>query len=93
MWVGGSSPSCGADDNDWVMLTDDNDMDVTNFTVDNNLSYDEVILDDGFGNQRSQTVRKIRMSIQGQLISDSNVTRNIGDIITIRNHRILPVSS
>ncbi len=89
MWVGDASPDCTANHANWVALTDFNEMDITGFTVDNALSYDEIVLDDGFGNQTSQRVRKIRMNIQGRLVMDNSIARQVTDVITIRNHLLL----
>jgi prepilin-type N-terminal cleavage/methylation domain-containing protein len=89
MWVGGSSPECVGTNDSWVSLTDQNDMDITTFTLDDDLSYTEVILDDGFGNQTRQRVRKIRFNIAGQLVSDGTINRQISEVITIRNHLVL----
>jgi hypothetical protein len=89
MWVGETMPDCGSSDADWVALTDSNDFEVTGFSVDDDLSYSEVIWDDGQGNQHFQKVRKVRMSISGRLVSDASIQRSIEDVIMLRNNLYL----
>ena len=64
-------------------------MDIFVFSVDDNLSYTEVVLDDGLGNILSEKVRKIRMDIRGRLVLDNTITRRIGDVISVRNDLLL----
>ena len=64
-------------------------MDIFNFSVDDDLSYSQVILDDGAGNTVSQRVRKVRMDIQGRLVLDNTISRQMEDIIAIRNDLLL----
>ena len=49
----------------------------------------EVILDDIHGNTLSQKVRKVRMDMRGRLVMDNTIMRQIGDIISLRNHVVL----
>lgn len=89
MWIGDASPDCGADedDADWVAMTDPDQVDITGFTVNDDLSYNEVLLADGDGNPlTSQRVRRILMTIQGELIQDDSITRTIETTIKIRNN-------
>ncbi len=89
MWVGANQPDCTAGDENWVLVTDPTDIEVTEFVVDDDLSYSEVVWDDGFGNQFSQKVRKIRMSLSGRLTSDSSIQRSLEDVIKLRNNLYL----
>ena len=89
MWVGASVPDCMANDAGWVLVTDPDDIEITAFSVDDGLSYTEVIWDDGAGNQFRQKVRKLRLSISGQLTADASITRNIEDVIKLRNNLYL----
>lgn len=86
-WVGDASPSCTATgDDNWANLTDPDIMEITAFSVDDLLSYTEVIYDNGFGLQTSQKVRKLRMSIDGRLLMDNDIHRSIADVIKLRNN-------
>lgn len=91
MWSGGNSPDCGsaAGTNGWVQITNPENMDIFAFTVDDNLSYTQVIQDDGMGNTLSQRVRKVRMDLQGRLVLDNTITRRMEDVISVRNDLIL----
>lgn len=89
MWIGDQSPDCDATDGNWVRVTDPERMDIAVFAVDDGLSYTEVIYDDGAGNTISQKVRKLRFSMQAQLVADNSVTRSIEDIINVRNDVLL----
>lgn len=86
MWVGDESPDCAASDTNWTNLTDPDIMEITAFSVDDDLSYSEVIYDNGFGIQKFQKVRKLRMSIDGRLVMDANIQRSIADVVKLRNN-------
>lgn len=91
MWTGDESPDCSsaAGATDWVQITNPKNMDIFVFTVDDNLSYTQEILNDGFGNTLSQKVRKIRMNMQGRLVLDNSIVRRIEDVIAVRNDLLL----
>jgi len=91
MWTGGSAPDCtdAAGSAGWVQITNPDNMDIFDFSVDDDLSYSQVILDDGAGNTVSQRVRKVRMDIQGRLVLDNTISRQMEDIIAIRNDLLL----
>jgi Tfp pilus assembly protein PilW len=89
MWVGESVPDCASADASWVAVTDVNDIEITGFSVDDDLSYTEVVLEDAEGIQYFQKVRKVRMNISGRLISDLTIQRTVGDIIALRNNLYL----
>ena len=108
MWVGadesilGLADPCqedaGADPSPWVAVTDVNDLNITNFSVDDDLSYTEVVLEDTEGNQYWQKVRKLRLSLTGRVIEDQfdeddpmRIERTVGDIIKLRNNLYLPM--
>ena len=63
-------------------------MNITVFTVDDALSYTEVVLQDVNGNTMSQKVRKLRMAIRGALVADPTIVRRVEDIISVRNDLI-----
>lgn len=87
MWIGGASPNCQAanDDSNWVAVTDPDSMDIFGFAVDDDLSYTEVVFDNGAGNTITQRIRKLRFNVNGRLVADNDLTRSIEDIITVRN--------
>ena len=87
MWTGNAAPDCSvaAGTAGWVQITNPESMDIFVFSVDDNLSYTEVILDDGLGNILSEKVRKIRMNMRGRLVVDNSIVRRIEDVISVRN--------
>lgn len=90
MWTGGSQPDCAAGQGgNWVQMTNPESMDITTFNVDDNLSYTQVIFDDGAGNTISQRVRKLRLAIGGELLTADGVTRHLEDVISVRNDLLM----
>ena len=91
MWTGDANPDCDADAGTagWVQVTNPEDMDIFGFTVDENLSYTQVVHDDGAGNTLSQKVRKLRMAMQGRLVLDNTIVRRVEDVISVRNDLLL----
>jgi len=88
MWAGDEDevPDCDADTGgSWVSVTNSASMNITDFTVDDGLSYTQVIFDDGAGNTISQRVRKVRFRIDAQLVNAEEVSRRMEDVISIRN--------
>ena len=90
MWTGDNTPDCTDDAGTagWVEITDPEAMDIFAFTVDDNLSYTQVILDNGT-DTLSQKVRKIRMNLRGRLVVDNTITRRLEDVINVRNDLLL----
>lgn len=86
MWTGDSSPSCAAAAraDGWVQITDPESMNISGFAIDDDLSYTQEIFNDGTNTVR-QRVRKVRMAVQGNLVLDPTITRQMEDIIAIRN--------
>jgi hypothetical protein len=91
MWTGGASPDCSsaAGSAGWVQITNPDNMDIFGFTVNENLSYTQLIQDDGFGNTMSQKVRKLRMNMRGRLVLDNTIVRRMEDVINVRNDLLL----
>jgi len=92
MWAGGASPSCGSAplSNGWVQITDPDVMEITDFSINDGPSYTEVIQTDAAGNALlSQVSRKLRINLQGRLVLDPNVTREVEDVISVRNDLLL----
>ena len=89
MWVGDEDedpPTCtdAVDAEFWVEITNPDNMDIFAFNVDNSQSYGRVIQEDG-ANSLCHKVRKIRMNLQGRLVIDSNIQREVEDVINVRN--------
>jgi len=93
MYSGPTAPSevCNEEDgNDgWVEITDRENINITGFTIDDSASYTQVVLQDVNGNEMSQKVRKLRMTLLGQLVLDPTITRRMEDVISVRNDLII----
>jgi Tfp pilus assembly protein PilW len=91
MWTGDASPDCDAAAGSlgWVQITNPDNMDIFTFIIDDNLSYTQVIQDDGAGNTLSQRVRKVRVNLQGRLVMDNTIVRRVEDVINVRNDLLL----
>ena len=98
MWTGDAPPDCteAPSTGSWVQVTNPDNMDITAFTVENgilpvnpDLSYDVVIFDDGVNPPLSQRIRKIRMNMQGRLVMDPTIVRQMEDVIAVRNDLLL----
>ena len=91
MYAGTAAPTCNEanESGGWVAITDPENMNITGFTVDDTLSYTQVVLQDVNGNTMSQKVRKIRMTVLGQLVMDPSIVRRMEDVISVRNDLIL----
>ena len=93
MWTGTGEPSasiCNPDqvDEDWVQITNPETLDISSFEVfddEPGLSYTQLIRKDALGNTLYQTVRKLRMNIEANLVLDDSISRTLEDIITVRN--------
>ena len=91
MWTGDSAADCSdpAGTAGWVQITNPDNMDIFGFSVDDDLSYTQLIRNDGAGNTLSQRVRKVRMSLQGRLVMDNDIVRHVEDVISVRNDLLL----
>ena len=97
MWTGSGTPPASICDPDvendsWVLITNPENMDISQFTVvddEPGLSYSDEVQNDIYGNTLTKTVRKVRMNIQGQLVLDPSIGREMEDIITVRNDLLL----
>jgi len=88
MWAGDPAPDCTTDQG-WVDVTDPSRMDITEFSIDDSLSFTQLVMRDVSGNEVSQQARKLRMRLIGELTLDSTITRHVEDIISVRNDRLL----
>jgi Tfp pilus assembly protein PilV len=98
MWTGDQSADCvdmNYSNENWVDLTDPGTVDITQFIVDDTGSLTQNFLE-GETNDFSQTQRQLRLDIVGELVleqglvtagmfADQVVSRQIGDIIYVRN--------
>jgi type II secretory pathway pseudopilin PulG len=93
MWTGTGDPTAicdaAAGASGWVQITNPDNMDIFEFSVDDDLSYTQVVKDDGAGDTVSQRVRKVRMDMQGRLVLDNTIVRRMEDIISLRNDLLL----
>jgi type II secretory pathway component PulJ len=91
MWTGGAAPDCtaAAGTAGWVEVTNPENMNITTFTIDDSESYTEVVLEDINGNTLSQRVRKLRISMSGNLVMDPTIVRRVEDVISVRNDLLL----
>ncbi|MFC1720172.1 PilW family protein [Pseudomonadota bacterium] len=90
MWTGDAAADCMDDAGaaGWVQITDPSQMNISGFSIDDSLSYVQDILDDGT-NKVSMRIRKVRMLLEGELVLDSSITREMQDIISVRNDLLL----
>jgi prepilin peptidase dependent protein B len=92
MWTGDASPDCSsaAGAAGWVQITNPENMDIFVFSVDDlELSYTQVIKNDGVNPTISQRIRKVRMEIEGRLVLDNTIKRRMEDVIAVRNDLLL----
>lgn len=94
MWVSDSdkAPDACADGANWVQITDPENIEIFGFVVDDELSYSQVIKDDGV-ERIEQQVRKIRMNISGRLVIDDSIVRRMADTISVRNDALVSSAS
>jgi len=95
MWAGDALPSCGSAplSDGWVQITDPEVVEITDFSINDGPSYTEVIQTDANGSPLlSQVARKLRINLQGRLVLDPNVTREVEDVISVRNDLLLAKS-
>jgi type II secretory pathway component PulJ len=84
MWIGDASPNCNANSDDWVAVTDPGFVDITQFTVDDDDSFEDTVSEEG-GATFNQRVRQINITVSGQLIMDNDINRTLIDEIRVRN--------
>ncbi len=88
MWVGGSAPTCAGTSNDWVAITDPDFVNITNFTVGNGDSFSGSIPGEA-GETITQFTRQIDVRLEGRLIRDNTILRELTDEIRVRNDLIV----
>jgi hypothetical protein len=78
--AGNSAANCDATDG-WELITDPGIVEITGFAVSNSDSYTESLTSGG----DVQIVEKIRLSINGRMISDPSIQKEIQDLVLVRN--------
>lgn len=89
MWTGNGQPDCDSNNTAWIPLTDPGTVNVSEFIVDANGSFDKTFSESettSFNN----TQRQIRIQMEGALVLEeasgiNMVSRRIEDIIYVRN--------
>jgi hypothetical protein len=92
MWTGDAAPNCGAAPlgAGWVQITDPEVVEITDFDINDDQSYAEVIRTDADGNPLlTQVARKFRINLSGRLVLDNDIQRQIEDVISVRNDLLL----
>lgn len=96
MWVGDGSAACddaqGADDDEWLALTDPAFVDVTTFLIDRNEDIEDEIVPEESGSEIRQRTNEVKVTMIGTLRSNADVTKRIEDTIKVRNDFILRVN-
>jgi Tfp pilus assembly protein PilV len=82
MWIADTAPNCATDTN-WVRITDQDFVDITTFSINDNDSFTQSI--EAESSTLSLTVRQIKMEIAGELVLDDRINRRIEDTIRVRN--------
>jgi len=90
MWTDDAPPDCteAPSTGSWVRVTNPDNMDIFAFSVDEGLSYEVEIFNDGT-NSLSQKIRKVHMNMQGRLVMDPTIVRQVEDVIAVRNDLLL----
>jgi len=97
MWTGDHAPpaDCGggvgacpddSSNNCWLAVTDPGFVNITGFTADEESgSFTDTLLRDDGSVMLTHRVRQVQVSLQGRLIIDDDIQREIVDIIRVRN--------
>jgi hypothetical protein len=90
MWTGDSAADCTDDPGaaGWVQITNPENMNISVFSIDDDLSYEQEILNNGV-NTVTMRIRKVRMTMEGRLLLDDSISRQMEDIISVRNDLLL----
>jgi hypothetical protein len=92
MWTGDEAPNCGSAPlaAGWVQITDPEVVEITNFSISDAPSYSDVIRTDADGVPLlTQVARKLRINLQGRLVLQNNIQREVEDVISVRNDLLL----
>ena len=105
MWANTAAtvPGCG-DDIDaagWIAVTDPNIVDIVEFTINDEDSFDKSIFQDDGESEYTQRQRHLQLTIEGELVleqrmgwaadtDDQMIRRRIQDVIVVRNDYLWP---
>ena len=78
--AGNSAANCDAADG-WELITDPGIVEITGFAISNSDSYTESLTSGG----DVQIVEKIRLNINGRMVSDPSIQKEIQDLVLVRN--------
>ena len=83
------TPDCSAaaGTDGWVAVTDPDFVDITSFNVNDDASFTGSIAGEA-GTTITQRSRQIQVQLEGQLLRDNTISRQIEDIIKVRNDMI-----
>ena len=88
VWTGTTVPSC-ANSANWVAITDPEFVNITEFTVNTDESFNETIEGTGGAPTITLRTRQVQMAIQGELLLDDTIRRRIEDNVKVRNNLYL----
>ena len=89
VWMGDTAPDCSSDDVGWELITTPDVVNITAFSVDDSLSIEEVVATDLLGNEVSLRMWRIRLQIDGQLVSNPEVRAQLESVVEVRNDQLL----
>ncbi len=84
-WMGQEAPNCSSTLDNWAPVTNVSMIDISEFSVTDSGSFDEVVSTDLLGNTTAQRVRRIRLQISGRLIADGDVSETVETTVDVRN--------
>jgi hypothetical protein len=89
MWLGSSPPDCEEESDHWIALTDGSNVNISLFSVDDDLSIDEIVAVDLLGNSTTNRTRRIRILLEGHLVTEPAFSERLEDTIDVRNDVLL----
>lgn len=84
----GSTYNCAASSGSWENLTDPNIITITAFSV--ALNNNTIDLDDVGTGTATTTIRTVTLSITGQLVSDTSITKTLTRTVRVYNDKFTP---
>ncbi len=89
MWTGSGAPDCSSASADWMDISYPRLVDITSFSVDDDLSVEQEVATDLLGNSVTQRVRRIRLQISGAVVNDAQIAEQLESVIDVRNDIML----
>lgn len=84
-WTGQGAPVCSSQMDNWSPMTNQDKVNITEFLVDDSESFDEDVSTDLLGNTTTQSIRRIRIRISGQLINNEEVDETVETLVDVKN--------